>query len=76
VFPALLAAYAGQAAYLSKFPNDVSDTFFKSVPGKNQVAGKTSAINHLDFFLFVMDEVPSLVIFIAVEKRKHKFLVE
>ncbi|KAL3609590.1 hypothetical protein D5086_000610 [Populus alba] len=32
VFPALLAAYAGQAAYLSKFPNDVSDTFYKSVP--------------------------------------------
>lgn len=40
VFPALLAAYAGQAAYLSKFPNDVSDTFYKSVPGKNQVARK------------------------------------
>ncbi|KAJ6702095.1 OSMOTIC STRESS POTASSIUM TRANSPORTER [Salix koriyanagi] len=32
VLPALLAAYAGQAAYLSKFPNDVSDTFYKSVP--------------------------------------------
>eukprot|EP00258_Populus_trichocarpa_P031883 XP_024447902.1 potassium transporter 5 [Populus trichocarpa] len=32
VFPALLAAYAGQASYLSKFPNDVSDTFYKSVP--------------------------------------------
>ncbi|KAG5228042.1 potassium transporter [Salix suchowensis] len=32
VLPALLAAYAGQAAYLSKFPDDVSDTFYKSVP--------------------------------------------
>ncbi|KAJ6712890.1 OSMOTIC STRESS POTASSIUM TRANSPORTER [Salix purpurea] len=32
VLPSLLAAYAGQAAYLSKFPDDVSDTFYKSVP--------------------------------------------
>ncbi|XP_050220922.1 potassium transporter 5 [Mercurialis annua] len=32
VFPGLLFAYAGQAAYLSKFPDDVSDTFYKSVP--------------------------------------------
>ncbi|XP_065853916.1 potassium transporter 5 [Euphorbia lathyris] len=32
VFPALLSAYAGQAAYLTKFPEDVSDTFYKSVP--------------------------------------------
>ncbi|KAJ6341416.1 hypothetical protein OIU78_009564 [Salix suchowensis] len=30
VLPALLAAYAGQAAYLSKFPDDVSDTFYKT----------------------------------------------
>ncbi|EEF49860.1 potassium transporter 5 [Ricinus communis] len=33
VFPALLCAYAGQAAYLTKFPEDVSDTFYKSIPG-------------------------------------------
>ncbi|EEF50142.1 Potassium transporter, putative [Ricinus communis] len=32
VFPALLSAYAGQAAYLTKFPEDVSDTFYKSIP--------------------------------------------
>lgn len=33
-FPALLATYSGQAAYLTKFPENVSDTFYKSVPGK------------------------------------------
>ncbi|XP_026385797.1 potassium transporter 5-like isoform X1 [Papaver somniferum] len=32
VFPALLFCYIGQTAYLSKFPGDVSDTFYKSVP--------------------------------------------
>lgn len=32
VFPALLAAYSGQAAYLTKFKDDVSDTFYKSIP--------------------------------------------
>ncbi|KAM7273514.1 hypothetical protein ACFE04_028178 [Oxalis oulophora] len=32
VFPALLVTYAGQAAYLRRFPDDVSDTFYKSVP--------------------------------------------
>ncbi|WCJ26700.1 Potassium transporter family protein [Euphorbia peplus] len=32
VLPALLSAYAGQAAYLTKFPEHVSDTFYKSVP--------------------------------------------
>ncbi|XP_059446908.1 potassium transporter 5-like [Corylus avellana] len=31
-FPALLATYSGQAAYLTKFPQNVSDTFYKSVP--------------------------------------------
>ncbi|KAI3972136.1 hypothetical protein MKW92_006381 [Papaver armeniacum] len=32
VFPALLSCYVGQAAYLSKFPDDVHDTFYKSIP--------------------------------------------
>ncbi|CAK7336014.1 unnamed protein product [Dovyalis caffra] len=32
VCPALLAAYSGQAAYLSKFQDNVSDTFYKSIP--------------------------------------------
>ncbi|KAI3991954.1 hypothetical protein MKX01_012899 [Papaver californicum] len=32
VFPALLSCYIGQAAYLSKFPDDVHDTFYKSIP--------------------------------------------
>ncbi|PON57010.1 Potassium transporter [Parasponia andersonii] len=31
-FPALLTAYAGQAAYLRKFPDEVADTFYKSIP--------------------------------------------
>ncbi|XP_024031578.1 potassium transporter 5 isoform X2 [Morus notabilis] len=31
-FPALLTAYAGQAAYLRKFPDEVSDAFYKSIP--------------------------------------------
>ncbi|XWS39396.1 hypothetical protein CRYUN_Cryun18bG0050900 [Craigia yunnanensis] len=30
--PSLLIAYSGQAAYLNKHPNDVEDTFYKSVP--------------------------------------------
>lgn len=33
-FPALLAAYTGQAAYLRKFPGQVADTFYDSIPGK------------------------------------------
>ncbi|OIT05619.1 PREDICTED: potassium transporter 5-like [Nicotiana attenuata] len=32
VFPALLSAYSGQAAYLSKFPEDVENTFYASIP--------------------------------------------
>ncbi|XP_043722073.1 potassium transporter 5-like isoform X1 [Telopea speciosissima] len=32
VYPCLLCAYVGQAAYLSKFPNHVSDAFYKSTP--------------------------------------------
>ncbi|XP_028776960.1 potassium transporter 5-like [Neltuma alba] len=31
-FPALLAAYTGQAAYLRKFPENVSNTFYDSIP--------------------------------------------
>lgn len=34
VFPALLAAYSGQAAYLTKFPGEVEHTFYSSIPGK------------------------------------------
>ncbi|GMI97544.1 ARABIDOPSIS THALIANA HIGH AFFINITY K+ TRANSPORTER 5, high affinity K+ transporter 5 [Hibiscus trionum] len=33
VLPALLVAYCGQAAYLTKNPADVLNTFYKSVPG-------------------------------------------
>ncbi|KAK1271651.1 Potassium transporter 5 [Acorus gramineus] len=32
VYPCLIFAYMGQAAYLSIFPYDVSDTFYKSIP--------------------------------------------
>ncbi|KAL3839853.1 hypothetical protein ACJIZ3_024444 [Penstemon smallii] len=32
VFPSLLMAYIGQAAYLSKFPDHVADTFYDSIP--------------------------------------------
>ncbi|KAK4481201.1 hypothetical protein RD792_012083 [Penstemon davidsonii] len=32
VFPSLLMAYIGQAAYLSKFPDHVSNTFYDSIP--------------------------------------------
>eukprot|EP00253_Pinus_taeda_P000857 PITA_00857 len=32
VYPALICAYVGQAAYLKKFPENVSDTFYKSTP--------------------------------------------
>ncbi|CAN4097072.1 unnamed protein product [Withania somnifera] len=35
VFPALLSAYSGQAAYLSKFPENVGNTFYDSIPGKS-----------------------------------------
>ncbi|KAL2524097.1 Potassium transporter 5 [Abeliophyllum distichum] len=33
VFPALVTAYCGQAAYLSKFPDHVANTFYDSIPG-------------------------------------------
>ncbi|OVA17336.1 potassium transporter [Macleaya cordata] len=32
VFPALLCAYSGQAAYLTQFNDHVADTFYKSIP--------------------------------------------
>ncbi|KZV29252.1 potassium transporter 5-like [Dorcoceras hygrometricum] len=32
VFPAILCAYIGQAAYLSKFPDHVRNTFYDSIP--------------------------------------------
>ncbi|KAL5981945.1 hypothetical protein ACLOJK_016012 [Asimina triloba] len=32
VYPCLICAYVGQAAYLSKFPTDVGDAFYKSTP--------------------------------------------
>ncbi|MED6206180.1 Potassium transporter 5 [Stylosanthes scabra] len=31
-FPSILAAYIGQAAFLSKFPEKVSNTFYESIP--------------------------------------------
>ncbi|KAJ7521178.1 hypothetical protein O6H91_19G041600 [Diphasiastrum complanatum] len=34
VFPSLLAAYLGQAAYLFKNPDAIGSTFYKSIPGK------------------------------------------
>lgn len=33
IYPSLLCAYGGQAAYLREFPNDVSKAFYKSIPG-------------------------------------------
>uniref|UniRef100_A0A2N9FV11 Potassium transporter n=1 Tax=Fagus sylvatica TaxID=28930 RepID=A0A2N9FV11_FAGSY len=32
-FPALVTAYSGQAAYLRKFPENVRNTFYDSIPG-------------------------------------------
>ncbi|KAJ7294562.1 hypothetical protein O6H91_Y250300 [Diphasiastrum complanatum] len=34
VFPCLISAYIGQAAFLMKFPDQVDETFFNSIPGK------------------------------------------
>lgn len=33
VFPCLIFAYSGQAAYLLKNPNHVADAFYRSIPG-------------------------------------------
>ncbi|KAL8167743.1 hypothetical protein V2J09_009242 [Rumex salicifolius] len=33
VYPALMLTYAGQASYLRSFPEDVSKTFYKAIPG-------------------------------------------
>jgi len=32
IYPSLICAYGGQAAYLSKFPDDVQKAFYKSIP--------------------------------------------
>ncbi|GJN21174.1 hypothetical protein PR202_gb08630 [Eleusine coracana subsp. coracana] len=32
IFPSVALCYLGQAAYLRKFPEDVADTFYKSIP--------------------------------------------
>ncbi|PHU07698.1 Potassium transporter 1 [Capsicum chinense] len=37
VFPSILSAYIGQAAYLSHFPENVGNAFYASVPGKSPV---------------------------------------
>lgn len=50
VFPALLAAYSGQAAYLRKFPDHVGNTFYDSVPG-------ISIIMFTITFLFIFNKV-------------------
>ncbi|KAK8970583.1 Potassium transporter 5 [Platanthera guangdongensis] len=33
LLPAVSLAYIGQASYLTKFPEEVNDTFYKSIPG-------------------------------------------
>jgi len=33
LFPSVALCYMGQAAYLRTFPENVADTFFKSIPG-------------------------------------------
>ncbi|KAF8762467.1 hypothetical protein HU200_009433 [Digitaria exilis] len=33
LFPSVLLAYIGQAAYLRNYPEDVANTFYKSIPG-------------------------------------------
>ena len=35
VFPCLLLAYSGQAAYLMQNTDHVVDAFYRSIPGKN-----------------------------------------
>jgi K+ transporter len=37
LFPSVALCYMGQAAYLRKFPNDVLNTFYKSIPGTNKL---------------------------------------
>jgi hypothetical protein len=44
VFPCLLAAYVGQAAYLSQNPLDVQQAFYKSIPGKENTCFCISSI--------------------------------
>jgi KUP system potassium uptake protein len=33
VFPCLLLAYSGQAAYIRRYPDHVADAFYRSIPG-------------------------------------------
>jgi KUP system potassium uptake protein len=33
LFPSVALCYMGQASYLRKFPENVGDTFYKSIPG-------------------------------------------
>ena len=35
LFPSVLLAYIGQAAYLRVYPENVANTFYKSIPGKS-----------------------------------------
>lgn len=34
VYPAIILAYTGQSSYLRQHPDEVSDVFYKSVPGR------------------------------------------
>jgi len=34
LFPSVALCYMGQAAYLRKFPENVGDTFYKSIPSR------------------------------------------
>lgn len=43
VFPCLLLAYMGQAAYLTKHPDASARIFYDSVPGTNQYIPKVPA---------------------------------
>ncbi|XP_037449499.1 potassium transporter 20-like [Triticum dicoccoides] len=38
-FPSVVLCYMGQASYLHKFPQDVGETFFKSIPAQCIAAG-------------------------------------
>ncbi|KAI3467834.1 hypothetical protein Pfo_024497 [Paulownia fortunei] len=44
VFPSVLVAYIGQAAYLSKFPDHVAHAFYDSIPGNQAMISGTFAI--------------------------------
>lgn len=60
LFPSVALCYMGQVAYLRKFPEDVADSFFRSIPGINGLGVQsctfwkskhsTSKINYLFFY--------------------------